>query len=498
MATRDPLTSKPHPMPSPPDQPDPHDPAPPAPLPTGWGVPLALVLLAGPIIGTMVSRTVMSFVDFWMVSKLGPEAMAAIMPAGISVWCMICFGFGVVTVTSTFVSQSLGRGELTECSRYTWQGLYLAVVLGLLVLPAWWAAPYYFAWAGHAPEVQRLEVVYFRVSLFSVVPIIAANVLANFFNGVHKPSVGLIAAVIANTFNVVGNYALIFGNLGCPAMGIAGAAWATAAASLLQFVILAAVWFGPAYARRYATRVAWRPSGSRMKRIIRVGLPVGVQFESDIFGFTVFTVFMVGGYGTAQLAANNLAFKFLEIAFMPVVGLSVALSAAVGEAIGRGRPDYARRVARWATGAAVGYMGLVGAVYLGLRYELPGLILDTPDPEVVAWAAKLLVMCAVFQLFDAFGITLTGALRGAGDTFWPSLMTLGLTAVVFMGGGLMVMRFAPGLESVGPWLAATAFISTYAVVISFRWWYGPWERIDLFASRPAEAPASPMSADGPV
>lgn len=457
-----------------------------APLPSGWGVPWTLALLAGPIIATMISRTVMSFADFVMVSKLGEEAMAAVMPAGISVWCLVCFGFGVVTVTNTFVSQSLGKGELSECSRYTWQGLYVAAVLGVVVLPVWWLAPSYFAWAGHTPEVQRLEVIYFRVSLFSIMPAVGANVVANFFNGIHKPSVGLFAAVTANSFNIFGNYVLIFGKLGFPELGIAGAAWATASSSLLQMVILMSFWLGPGYARTFASRVTWRPNLKQIKRIFRVGLPVGLHWESDILGFTVFTVFMVGEYGTEQLAANNLAFKFLEVAFMPVVGLSIAVTAAVGKAIGRGRPDYARLVARWAIGAALCYMFVIASIYLLFRFQLPGLLTD--DPEVIAWAAKLLILCAAFQLFDAFGITMTGALRGAGDTFWPGMTTFLLTATVFMGGGFAMMEFAPQLESIGPWIAATAFISIYGVIMAARWWYGPWEKIDLFKDEKVAAP----------
>lgn len=460
------------------------------PLPTGWRVPLSLMILAGPIIGMMISRTVMSFADFIMVSKISDDAMAAVMPAGISVWCMVCFGFGVVTVTNTFVSQALGRGELSECSRYSWQGLYLAGLLGLFVLPAWWLAPWYFEVAGHAPEVQRLEIIYFRVSLFGIMPAIAANVVTNFFNGVHRPSVGLAAAVIANSFNIGANYILIFGKFGFPEMGIAGAAWATTASSTLQILILFAIWMGPFYAQKYASRTTWRPSWSRLKRIIRVGLPVGVHFQSELIGFTVFTVFMVGKYGTAQMAANNLAFKFLEIAFMPVVGLSIALTAAVGKAIGRGQPDHARLLTRWTLGGALCYMMVIASIYFIFRFQLPGLIRSDLDPQVVEWAAKLLVLCAIFQIFDAFGITMSGALRGAGDTFWPGMTTFFLTCTVFLGGGYLMMHFAPGLQSIGPWIAATVYICTYGVVMAMRWWLGPWEKIDIFKEKTTKPKAT--------
>ncbi len=148
--------------------------------------------------------------------------------------------------------------------------------------------------------------------------------------------------------------------------------------------------------------------------MIWFGLPAGVQFTIDIVAFTIFTLLLVGRFGTAQLAAHNLVFKFLEISFMPTVGLGTAVTAAVGKAIGQGRPDLARTIVRWATLFAILYMGTIGLGYVVFNHRLPGLLSD--DPEVIRWAGRLLWLCAVFQVFDGLGIVQVYALRGAGTT----------------------------------------------------------------------------------
>ncbi|MFA9477497.1 MATE family efflux transporter [Phycisphaerales bacterium AB-hyl4] len=457
------------------------------PLPTGWRVPVALLLLALPIIASMISRTVMSFVDFIMVSQLGTEAQAAIMPAGILLFCFVAFGMGSLTAVSTFVSQSLGRNDRQACGSYAWQGVHLSVLLGLLALPVWFVVPGLFAWVGHDPAVQEMEVAYVQIGLLGLAPMLAAHAVTNFFNGIHKPMVGFWAMVISNIFNVIANYALIFGNFGFPAMGIGGAAWATNLAAGLQLLIMLAWMLRPKLAAMFDTRHTWRPDLARMRRIIWVGVPAGMQFVVDIFAFTVFTLLLVGRFGTVQLAAHNLAFKFLEVAFMPAVGLGVAVTAAVGKAIGRGQPAYARLVTRWAAGFAIAYMGLIAMGYLLLRHELAGLLSD--DPDVIRWAGQLLLLCAVFQVFDGLGITHISALRGAGDNHWPAWVAAIMAATVLIGGGYVAAWWWPQLGAVGPWIAATLYVCVLGLTLWARWTFGPWERIDLFNDEQTQADA---------
>ena len=448
-------------------------------LPTGWRVPWSLMVLAAPIIASMCSRTVLSFVDFVMVSQLGPEAQAAIMPAGIVLFAIISFGMGILMAVNTFVSQALGRRDYQLCAVFAWQGFHISMLMGLIAVPMWFIIEPMFAWVNHAPAVQAMEVTYVKIGLLGMAPTLAGMGLANFFNGIHKPGVGLWAMIISNLFNIVGNYVLIFGHLGFPAMGIAGAAWATLAAAILQAIILLVWMLRPAFHNKFQTRTAWRLDTKRMARLLWYGLPAGVQHTADILAFTIFTLVLVGRFGTIQLAAHNLVFKLLEVSFMPTIGLGVALTAAVGKAIGHGRPDYARTLTRWTAGFSVAYMGTIGIGYVLFRYPLADL-LSMHNPDVTAWAAKLLLLCAVFQIFDALNITHISALRGAGDNHWPAVASAVLSLLILVGGGYAIAIYYPSLGAVGPWMAATSFIVILGIIMHARWIWGPWERIDVF------------------
>ena len=483
-------------------------------LPTGWRVPWTLLILALPIIGSMVSRTAMSFVDFYMVSQLSTDAQAAIMPAGILVFCFISLGMGTLSAVNTFVSQSLGAKRYRDCSSYNWQGLYLSALYALLLFPLYYLLPFLFRVVGHAPHVQEMEVVFAQICILGLFPSIAAASLSNFFNGLHKPAIGFWVAIIANVFNVVAVYALVFGYptahvpalgfvgsilthafdavsssllflgfppLHIPAMGIAGSAWGTFLATVLQTAILFGWTLLPSYHRLYATRSTYQLHMGQIWRIIKVGFPAGLQFVADIAAFTIFTLFLVGRFGTTQLAASNLAFKFLEISFMPLVGLSIALTASVGKAIGQGRPDYARLVTRWTMLFSLGYVGFIALLYVLIPNQLVGLL--TSDPAVQSEAARVLLLCALFQIFDAVGITHMGALRGAGDNIFPALAGVLIAGTVFIPGGYLLAHFYPSWQIMGPWTAATAYVILFGLSLLARWQWGPWEKIDLLQQR---------------
>lgn len=460
---------------------DSHDP-----LPTGWRVPVVLLALAGPIIATMISRTAMNFIDFVMVSQLGTEAQAAIVPAGVTLFILIAFGMGVLQATSTFVSQSLGRREYAACSSFAWQGVWLSIFLGGIALPLWPLVRPFFAWVGHDPGVVAMETDYFQIGLISIGPVLVATALGSFFQGIHRPMIGLWATVIANIFNVIANYALIFGHFGFPALGIAGAAWATTVASLVQAIVMVLWWLRPRCHEEFASRSTWRINWDRLWRTLRVGMPMGFHFVTDVTAFTIFTLFLVGQFGTVQLAAHNLALKLLEISFMPVLGLGFAITAAVGKAIGRGRRDYARLVSRWALGIAITYMGTMAVCFVIFRETMPTWLVDLSDPaaeEVIRWSALLLLCCAAFQLFDAANIVYSSALRGAGDTMFPAIVSVTLSLGLLVGGGFAIAGLRPDLGALGPWLLATLYVIVVGLFMIARWVWGPWEKIDLFADQ---------------
>ena len=443
---------------------------------------ISLLVLAGPVIATNMSRTVMSFVDFVMVSQLGAEAQAAILPARFVVFCAVAFGLGTVCSVNTFVSQSLGRQKLFDCSAYAWQGLYLAFATGVILLPVYWLVEPFFQWADNGPAVMQLEIAYTRIAIFGIAPSIAAAALANFFTAIYRPAIGLASVVIGNVFNVIANYALIYGHFGFSAMGIEGAAWGTLAATVVQVLILIIWLLLPRYGRTYGSWSTWRPCPHRFWALAKVGLPAGAQFGIDISTWTLFTIILIGRFGPIQLAANNICFSILEFSYMPAVGLGTALAAMVGRSIGQGRLDLVRQFVGWAMLFNVGYMGTIGLVMATFRYELPTLLTNAATPQaasVVAAAAPLMIIGAVFQVFDGIGITLNRALQGAGDTLYSAAVFLASSIFILMGGGwfMTIHRYEWG--SKGPWFAATTHIIVVAALLWIRYRRGGWEQLEL-------------------
>jgi len=187
-----------------------------------------MLKLAGPIVITTVSFTLLQFVDRIMVSRLGTAALAAVLPAGFTASIPSACVMGIFAGLGTYVSQCYGKRQKKECTSYFWQAVYMGTAFSLLILGICWPlAPAIFRSFGHEPEVVELEVIYFRIMLFGNISVVFVWAGVQFFMGIHRPLLSMYAALIAQVVNLVMNYALIFGKFGFPAMGIAGSAWGT-------------------------------------------------------------------------------------------------------------------------------------------------------------------------------------------------------------------------------------------------------------------------------
>lgn len=438
-----------------------------------------VIAMSIPVVITTTSRAFMDIVDYVMITRLElTEAQAAILPSQILMWSYIIAGLGIVSVVNTFASQSLGKKQYRECSGYAWQSLYLAVFFGLIALALRPMLPALIAACGHEPKVQALELAYTRVALLTVAPTIAANGLAWFFVGIHRPWVTMWSAIEANIVNVAVSYVLIFGLLGFEAMGIAGAAWGTLAAVVYRTLRLMLSMVTPTMALRFHSRQTWAPSWARIRDLLRVGLPCGLQWFCDVVVWAIFVSVLVGAkFGTVHLIATNTAWQFMRLAFMPAIGVGQALTALVGKSIGAGQPARAIRETRIAVLITLAYMGTLSVIYL---FKGPALIrLFNSDPEVVRIGAMVMICAAVFQLFDAIAITYCSALRGAGDTFVPSMFFVIGNWVIIIGGGSAVAAYRPQYGSLGPWVAASSLIVVSGVFLWWRWHSRVWMKINL-------------------
>ncbi len=455
------------------------------------------IAMAVPMVITTSSRAVMDIVDYMMITKLGVvEAQAAILPAQIVMYSYIILGLGLVSLVSTLASQSLGRKEHRECGAYAWQALYLAALFGLVGFAVRPLLPGLIALFDHESAVQVMELSYSRIAILTAGPTVAAYGLGWFFVGVHRPWVTMWSAIEANVVNIAVSYVLIFGRLGFEPLGIAGAAWGTFAAVSYRALRLLLTLIGPKASSMFHTRTTWRPSANRMWRLIRVGLPCGLQWLCDVAVWAIFVNFLVGTkFGTIHLIATNTAWQYMRIAFLPTMGVGQALTALVGKSIGAGQPQRAIRETRFAILITLAYMGSLSLIYALLGGRL--IALFNADPAIVKIGATIMICAASFQLFDAIGITYTSGLRGAGDTFIPSMVFIISNWVILVGGGWLIATMRPELGSLGPWIAAAVLIAFTGVFMWWRWHSRAWMKIDLFQPSPSEEGSDvPLKGNG--
>ncbi len=234
----------------------------------------------------------------------------------------------------------------------------------------------------------------------------------------------------------------------------------------------------------------------KLHGLFYVGAPTSVQWLIDIGAWMVFTVLVMPRFGTAALAAQNVATQFMHLSFMPAIGLGFALTSQVGFAIGEGRQEKAAervRVAMWLTGT---YMTVVGLVIMLGRTWLLDWFSD--DVAVIRMGASIMIWVAVFQLFDAMAITHMSALRGAGDTRVPAVIMCCSSWVFQVAGAVLMAFYMPHWGVNGPWSMCTLYIVALGVFLTWRWRMGHWKDIKLFdgAAQPGQ-PVALAEAEAP-
>jgi MATE family multidrug resistance protein len=446
-----------------------------------------MLKLSAPMVIATISFTIMQFVDRFMVSRLGTDALAAILPAGFVSFIPGGFAIGAITSLNTFVSQSLGRGDKKDCSNYFWQAVYMGLVFfAVVVVIMWPAAPWIFKMMGHPPAVVGMEVIYLRIMLYAQIMAVINWASGQFFMGIHRPVITMFASLCGQVVNVAANYVLIFGKFGFPKMGIAGAGWGTFMGIGIGAVINIILFLGADINATYNSRRTLNIDFGKMYDLLKVGLPAGFGLMVNVAFWGVILFGLVGRFGTESLAATSAVLSYTSLSIMPVVGMGTALTAAVGKAIGQGRKDIAIKQTRVCLKVAMIYMGLVGICFFVFRNTL--MAFWSSDDKVVEAGVRILIFAAIYQAFHAARTIYSGSLRGAGDTVWLAIVSA-VGAILILGlGGWLIAMFFPSLGALGPWSAAT--VSIIAVGLANRWRFKSkkWMDIDLFKRRGVSVP----------
>lgn len=491
---------------------------------TAPGVLMEMLRIAGPSVATMASYMGMQFCDRLMVKEIGPDPvyLAAHGNAAIATWTLMTFVVGMAGIISSFVSQHLGAGRPERGAAYAWNMMWIGLGYYIVVLlPGAMLAPVVLRALGHTEQLYELELQYAVIGMAGGVFTIWSKGLHNYFFGMHRAGIVLVSAVCGNLVNVLLNVVLIFGDGGppaswplarvfaqvslalhVPAMGLAGAALATVAGTVAEFAIPLAVFIGPGMARRFGTRRSWQPSAACIRDILRVGWPAGFMMLNELLCWAYLMTFLTG-HGAARAAtaagesaeaaaraatmANTAGFaalQWMHLSFMPALGLSIATQTVVGKAVGA--DDIRGAAARTWLGlrVAVTYMGLCGVAFFVFRQELIGLFINASTPAddaelILRMGMQILLAAAVFQVFDATAITMSAALRGAGDTLWPGVVTILSGWICLVGLGHALVALEPRLGAIGPWIGAGAYFFLLALTLVGRFLGGRWRTIRL-------------------
>ena len=433
--------------------------------------------LAAPLIVSTGAVGIQEFVDRMFLSWYSTDSIAAALPSGILIFTILSLFLGTTMYVSTFVAQYFGAGRHDRIGPSTWQGVYVALIGSGLCFALVPLAPALFKAIGHPPEIQELEVVYFRIMCCGAFFPLASAAFSGFFMGLGKTGPVMWVNLSATAVNVLFNYVMIFGKMGFPRMGIAGAGIATVISTGFGFVLFLLLILKPPNRETYNTGRGCKYNKELFSRLLRFGFPSGVHFFIEIFGFTAF-VLLIGRLGTVELAATNIAININSLAFMPMIGLGMAVSVLVGQYLGENKEDLAERSVYSGFLLGILYMGILVLLYVFIPDVFVSVFSTKSDPlvfnQIRGITVILLRFVAIYCIFDTMNIVFASAIKGAGDTRYVMVMILVLSmGILVIPSYLSLVVFKRGVYLA--WVFATVYIVILGFGFLFRFLGGKWK-----------------------
>ena len=422
-----------------------------------------MLRLALPVVTIQVGMMTMGVVDTIMVGHISAQALAAVALGNLYFFALAVFGMGTLMVLDPVVAQAVGARDEPAIARAVQRGVLMAALLAVPTVILLLIAAPVFVLARQPAEVIPLAAAYAVRSAPGAFPFLLFIVFRQSLQAVGRTAPIVGAIVAANLVNAGLNWVLIFGELGAPAMGVVGSAWAT---SISRALLAIGLW--GAARRQLAPMLSpirseiWQlaPLG----RMLRLGVPIGTQHVLE-FGAFALVALMMGWMGTREMAGHQIAINLAALTFMVPLGVGDAASVLVGRAVGQEDVPGTQGAARAALACGVAFMMLTGITFLSWPEPLARLY--TVDRELIAVAASLIPLAGVFQVFDGLQVVTAGVLRGLGDTraamvanlvgYW----VLGIPVSVYLG-------FVADLGPAGLWWGLVLGLGVVATTLLLR------------------------------
>lgn len=436
--------------------------------------------IALPLIINGAAFLVMQFSDRVFLARYSSTAIGAAMPAGILSFALLGFVASIAGYSGTFVAQYAGAGNRKACVGATMQGVYLSLLslpFTLLLLPL---GIWILGLFGHRAELLAEETIYYRWMVYGGVFLAMSWSMGGYFTGQRRMRPNVLSQVFACAVNIVLDYALIFGAWGFPRMGIKGAAIAT----FLSGTISPLLQFGWMLHDRVVREMGWREvfrlRPDLLRRILRFGLPAGIQHVFDLGAFAVFLL-LTGTLDELSLTASNVAFSINNLAFAPLMSFGNAAAILAAQYQGASRSDIAARAGWSGLKISWTYMAIAALVFTLLPRTLLSLFVPAESPftaeQLFGMGSRLMLIMALWGFFDSANLVFIGALRGVGDTRFVMSVLIGTAWLFWIPGEWLIFHRGGGIVAAWVWQAID--IALCAILFGLRWHRGRWRDIRL-------------------
>ena len=422
----------------------------------------------------MLGHMFVSFADNIMVGQLGAAELAAVSLGNSFFFIAMSLGIGFATAITPLVAEADAANIKSDVRNALKHGLILCTALGIILLLAMFFSIPLMLKMNQPQDVVELAIPYLQIIAISIIPLVIFEAMKRFSDGLSNTKYPMYATIFANILNIILNYLLIFGTYGFPKLGIVGAGIGTLISRLMMVILLWLIFINKQKFKTFITELNFFKTKKRVfKKIIDLGLPSALQMFFEVGIFTA-AIWLSGILGKNFQAANQIAFNLSAMTFMVGVGLSVAAMVRVGNQ--RGFDDYLslRRIAFSIFILTIIIEIIFAFLFLILKDWLPTLYLETENisklaenTEVIMIASKLLIIVALFQIFDGLQVVILGALRGMQDVKIPTIITLisywliGFPICYYLG------LYTP-LKSLGIWIGLLISLVSASIMLFIR------------------------------
>ena len=441
----------------------------------------SILTLGLPLIGSHLAQTSIWLTDSLMLGWYDVEALAAQVLGSTYFFILFIFGSGFAWALMPMVAEAETSGQAQQVRRVTRMAIWIAMVYGVLTLPALLSAEGVLGALGQAPALAEGAGLYLAIAGWSIFPALMVMVLKSYLSALERTQIVLWATLAAVAVNAALNYVLIFGHFGAPEMGLAGSAWASLAAQLASMVVIVAYAIRAVPEHELFVRF-WRADWEALWRVFRLGWPIGITNIAEVGLFSAASL-MMGWLGTVPLAAHGIALQLSSMTFMLHVGLSNVATIRSGRSLGAGDLAELRTGASTVIFLSLVFVVLTVITFLTIPNLLIGLFLAPDDPDraaVIVIGVTLMAAAALFQAADSAQVMALGLLRGVQDTRVPMI----IATIAYWGVGApmaYVLAFVVGWEGVGVWLGLAAGLAVAGGFMMLRFWRQSLPRLERAA-----------------